>query len=695
MAPGDRLRARESGAPAVLPARLVAGRYRLVGELGRGGMGVVWLGEDELVRRRVAIKELRPLPGLAGADREVFARRALLEARSAARIDHPGAVTLYDVVPAAAADDAVYLIMELVQGPTLAELIGRDGALAGPQVAGFGLQLLDVLQTAHGLGIVHRDVKPANIMITAAGQVKLGDFGIAHTAGDTRLTRGGVMGTQAFMAPELFESGAVTAAADLWSLGATLYYAAEGRGAFDRDSSGATLRAIVLDKVPVPGCEPRLAAAISGMLQRDPAQRANVEQARAGLLEAAAAGPPPSAGPPAAGPGPVLDNGPVLDKGPGWARRTTRQVPFRAGDDSSAGHSARRPSRRHVSRQVIVVTAAGALVAAAVLAGGLLSAQHGSSSSLGPTTGAVTRPALRTTIAEAADTGSLALSPNGQMLATYSATSPVTLWNASNGRKIATLPYQTPYKVVFSPDGQMLAVAAGGGRLELWDIAARRTVTSTGVILATTVEFSPDGSTLAVADRRGVQLLHVATRRWSTTLFPDGFVNLNTMAFSPDGQTFAVGGSVSGYVYVLNVSDRRLIATLRPDPGAAVFGKAWVTFSPDSRTLAVLAGRKGQASRVWLWDVASRQRIATLTDPRSAGLTALSSSHRGVLAVGDVNGSVYLWDMASRKLIATLADPAGAASGFIEDVAFSANGGTLATSDSSGHVYIWNVTAGG
>jgi serine/threonine protein kinase len=217
--------------------RLVAGRYRLVRELGRGGMGTVWLAADELLGRAVAVKELRPAAGREGADLQNQQQRALQEARSAARIQHPGVITLYEVIPAAAADDPVYLIMELVEGLTLGELIARDGPLPAPQVASYGLQVLDALAAAHALGIVHRDVKPENIMITAGDRAKLSDFGIAHTIGDPRLTSSGVLGTQAYVAPELFDAAPITPAADLWSLGATLYHAAEGHGPFNRDST--------------------------------------------------------------------------------------------------------------------------------------------------------------------------------------------------------------------------------------------------------------------------------------------------------------------------------------------------------------------------------------------------------------------------------------------------------------------------
>ena len=349
--------------------RLVAGRYLLVRELGRGGMGVVWLAADEFLGRQVAVKELRPPRGLADQDLDVHQRRALREARSAARIRHPGAVTLYEAIPAGGGDDAVYLIMELIDGPTLAQLVARDGPLPAARVAALGAQLLDVLQAAHALGIVHRDVKPGNILITAGGQPKLADFGIAHTLGDPRLTTSGVMGTQAYQAPELFESAPVTPAADLWSLGATLYYAADGHGPFDRDSTGATLRAIILDDLPVPRTDPHLAAAITALLHRDPATRATTDQARAELHLVPGQGSSPPADPGQRG---------AITTRPSGASSSGRERGWNPDDETrrrldappvpdlpSEAPGKRAPGRGYLSRRAIVI----ATVAAAAVGG--------------------------------------------------------------------------------------------------------------------------------------------------------------------------------------------------------------------------------------------------------------------------------------------------------------------------------------
>jgi serine/threonine protein kinase len=356
-------------------ATLIAGRYLLMRELGRGGMGVVWLAADEFLGRQVAVKELRPPHGLTSKELDIYRRRALQEARSAARIHHPNAVTLYEAIPADEQDDAMYLIMEFIDGLTLGQLVASQGPLPSARVAALGLQLLDVLGAAHALGIVHRDVKPGNILITANDQVKLTDFGIAHTMGDDRLTRSGVLGTQAYQAPERFESVPITPAVDLWSLGATLYFAADGRGPFDRDSTGATLRAIVLDDPPVPRCEAHLASTITRLLLRDPAERATIDQARAQLREVPAHEPTPLSDPERSEPITAeSSDAAARDQGPGWnPDAETRFTPdgTRLLDHVTEIHGERAPSRRHVSRRAVVI-AMTVVVAAAGTAFGLL-----------------------------------------------------------------------------------------------------------------------------------------------------------------------------------------------------------------------------------------------------------------------------------------------------------------------------------
>jgi len=408
-----------------MEGRLVAGRYRLIRPLGRGGMGTVWLGEDQLAGRQVAVKELRPPDGVSDTEQDVFRRRALAEARSAARLTHPNAVTLYDVIPASPADDAVYLIMEYVDGATLAQVIEREGPLSEQRAAGIALQMLSILDAAHALGIVHRDIKPANIMITAAGQVKLADFGIAHMVGGTRLTGSGVIGTPAYMAPEQLQGLDITPAVDLWALGATLYDAVAGRNPFDRQTTAATFHAILMADLPQAPCGPPLAPVITGLLVRDPAQRMTTGQARALLTgPAAPPGPPTMAGQAWPGPG-----GTAVATSPGsmWAPGP----PGTAVATGPAGSPGQPPGRRRLvlaGAGAAVVVAAVAVAAVTLLPGssGSGSAGRGSAAS-GPSSGAsgaASSAAASTAASSAPDTSAPASSAPASLAASGTA-SPV------------------------------------------------------------------------------------------------------------------------------------------------------------------------------------------------------------------------------------------------------------------------------
>ncbi|WP_328645612.1 serine/threonine protein kinase [Amycolatopsis sp. NBC_00348] len=263
--------------------RLVAGRYAISAELGRGGMGVVWRGEDQFLGRPVALKELATPPGASPTHLE----RVLREARTAGRLNHPGVVTVYDVV---SEHGATFIVMELVIAPTLADVVGREGPLANDRVAALGLQVLSALESAHAAGIVHRDVKPSNIMVRPGDRVKLADFGIARAMDDPGLTQtGGVMGSPGYMPPELFAGAGPSPASDLWSLGATLFHAAEGRAPFQRTTTAATLHAIMYDRPVLERCRGPLADAVLGLLTQSTSDRLTAAGTRR-LLEFARTG---------------------------------------------------------------------------------------------------------------------------------------------------------------------------------------------------------------------------------------------------------------------------------------------------------------------------------------------------------------------------------------------------------------------
>ncbi|MEV0737152.1 protein kinase [Streptomyces sp. NPDC050549] len=271
----------------VRDGRLVGGRYRLLERIGSGGMGTVWRAFDELVDREVAVKQAR-LPG--DPEDEEFQRaahRLYREARAAARVDHPSAVAIHDVV--IEDDQLPWIVMELVRGESLHELLGR-GRLAPAESARIGRAVLGALSAAHAVGIVHRDVKPANVLLGPHGRVVLTDFGIAHIQGEESLTASGeFVGSLEFIAPERMSGTGAGPASDLWSLGVLLYAAVEGASPFRRTTVESTLGAILSGEPPEPTRAGPLGPLIVRMLARDPEERPGAEEVGA-VLEAVAAG---------------------------------------------------------------------------------------------------------------------------------------------------------------------------------------------------------------------------------------------------------------------------------------------------------------------------------------------------------------------------------------------------------------------
>ncbi len=252
--------------------RVIAGRYRLKEPIGRGAMGTVWRAWDEILDREVAVKELRISDGLPPDERAKAYQRTHREARTAARLSHPGVVTVFDV---AEEDERPWIIMELVAARSLDQIIAHDGPLPPHRAAHAGRQLLAALATAHAAGVLHRDVKPSNVLLADGGRAVLTDFGIATFQGDPKLTQTGmVMGSPGFTAPERIQGNPATPASDLWSLGATLYAAVEGHGPFDR-AGGAitTMSAIINSDPPSAPSAAGLGAVIDALLRRNPADR--------------------------------------------------------------------------------------------------------------------------------------------------------------------------------------------------------------------------------------------------------------------------------------------------------------------------------------------------------------------------------------------------------------------------------------
>ncbi|MFE4673093.1 serine/threonine-protein kinase [Streptomyces sp. NPDC056721] len=282
--------------------RLIGGRYRLLSKLGHGGMGTVWRAKDETVDREVAVKEPRVPDHLPERERTTVFERMRREARAAARLDHPAVVNVHDV---AVEDGQPWIVMEFVQGRTLGDAL-QEGTLGARDAARIGLEVLGALEAAHAAGVLHRDVKPDNVMLGRHDRVVLTDFGIAQIEGETNLTdTGGFVGSPEFIAPERVLGQRPGPASDLWSLGVVLYAATEGVSPFRRNNTPATLQSVI-NATPAAPAAARgpLAEAINGLLAKDPARRPNAARVR-DLLERAANPPeqPPTQVVQLAGPG--------------------------------------------------------------------------------------------------------------------------------------------------------------------------------------------------------------------------------------------------------------------------------------------------------------------------------------------------------------------------------------------------------
>jgi hypothetical protein len=347
------------------PGRVIAGRYRLLSMLGSGGMGTVWRAEDELLGRMVAVKEVAPPTDATSDEGRTLRERTLHEARTAARLAHQNVVTVYDV-----AEDGgrPWIVMELVDARSLRDIVEHTGPLTPRETAEVGCQLLSALCAAHALGIVHRDVKPGNVLIDDDGRAVLADFGIARTLDSPTVTRSGVIvGSPAYTAPERARGERGGPASDLWALGATLYAAVEGRPPYQRDGAWATLNAVVTEDPDPPSRAGPLWPVLRGLLTADPASRLGPETSERMLRDVAAGADQGATAP--------LTPSPLPGADLALAERTRA---FRGADPPQRRAPAQPAVARATARSAGVtrrrwpVLLAMAAVVAALLAGGLI-----------------------------------------------------------------------------------------------------------------------------------------------------------------------------------------------------------------------------------------------------------------------------------------------------------------------------------
>jgi eukaryotic-like serine/threonine-protein kinase len=345
--------------------RLVAGRYRLLSPLGEGGMGVVWRARDELLAREVAVKEVRAPAALGTTDEQRLYARLEREAWAAGRISHRNVVTVYDV---ATEDGRPWIVMELVRGLALSDVLDAEGPLPPQRVAHIGAEILAALRAAHEAGVLHRDVKPGNVLIANDGRVVLTDFGIATVEGTPNLTMTGeLIGSPEFLAPERALGRTPGPESDLWSLGVLLYAAVEGSTPFRQDTPLNTLRAVVDEELPPPRRAGALAPVIAGLLRKDPAERLSAEEAEHQLRVIGAGGGARTAPPP---PGPYSPT--VSAASPTPATPPTPFVPHPVPGTATTATTGVPPERARRAAMVLVAGVAILLLAVGGLAWALV-----------------------------------------------------------------------------------------------------------------------------------------------------------------------------------------------------------------------------------------------------------------------------------------------------------------------------------
>ncbi|WEO98339.1 serine/threonine-protein kinase [Streptomyces sp. FXJ1.172] len=473
--------------------RVIAGRYRLLSPLGEGGMGTVWRARDEVLHREVAVKEVRAPAGLPAFDVERMYARLEREAWAAARVANRNVVTVYDV---AVEGGRPWIVMELVRGLSLADQLEAEGPMPPQRAAHIGAEVLSALRAAHAAGVLHRDVKPANVLLANDGRVVLTDFGIASVEGSSAITMTGeVVGSPEFLSPERALGRTPGPESDLWSLGVLLYAAVEGVSPFRYETPIGTLRAVVDEELPSPHRAGPLASVIEGLLRKDPAERMDAERAERELRLVAAGGAPSQEGAFRAdtAPGPFAYGPPVAGQEP-WPPRQPSATPPLPQPAAPAFDTAPVPSdppRR--GRGAVVALVAGLLALALALAGLAYALMHRGSGNAeaggGPTT------ATTSSHPPSSDTGSDTGSPTASRSSTSSSAQPaqsvqVALAGAHTAYAgscpppgaqapvftavftVGRVPAQVQYRWVLAhgsvadPGWRTLSFAAGGGKTQ-------------------------------------------------------------------------------------------------------------------------------------------------------------------------------------------------------------------------------------
>jgi len=677
---------------------LLAG-YRLETQVGAGGMAVVFRARDERLGRLAALKILAP----ALATDEQFRLRFIAESRAAAAVDDPFIIPVYE---AGEADGVLFIAMRFVQGGDLRHVLDREGALPPERAAGFISPVASALDAAHRAGLVHRDVKPGNILIDAGqdrpDHVYLSDFGVAKAVSSAGLTGPGFfVGTPDYAAPEQIQGRPVDGRADQYALACVAFQLLTGALPFSAGQGLPALLAHVSTAPPSPTARrPELPAAVDRVMARamakDPEARYPSCLDFAGALREALGLPPFDPEGAATAPAVAQPTRPAGDT----VTLAPATVPPGPGTEGRPGQVTTLIRRHKLPALALAVVTLAAVGAVAFVATSAATAPAKSPSVT--ESGVAARSAHATTAASPLGAPSyshvairlpspyagkgidaLAFGLNGTALAIADGEH-VCLWDVVTNKGCRSSSDVTVANAVaFSPDGKTLGVGGAGGRVALFNARTMTLTTfftdpgSEGVV---SLALGPNGKTVAAGDNNGsVYLWDVATGKAITLTDPEG-QGVRTVAFSPDGKTLAVG-DLNGSVYLWEAVGGKLASTLT-DPGSK--GVDSMAFSPDGATLA--AGDFN--GRTFLWDVAGKTVARAYPDPSSKGVTAVAFSPDGrLLVAADENSDIFFWNAAAVGLVNPLV-----ANQFVTELAFSADSKTLAAGDDGGGLTLWHIS---
>jgi serine/threonine-protein kinase len=675
-------------------------------------MAVVFRARDERLGRSIALKVMAP----EWTEDEEFRRRFVAESRAAAQVDDPHVIPVYE---AGAAGGVLFIAMRLVTGTDLRGVLRREGVLPPVRALELLSPVASALDAAHAAGLVHRDVKPGNILVDERpgrpDHVYLADFGLSKgaAAGMSLTGAGNYLGTPNYSAPEQIQGLNVDGRADQYALACVAFELFTGQAPYRRDMPMAVMLAHVSEPPPsLAASRPGMPVTADRVIARAMAKRPEHRYASCrdfidALREAFGLSPygsgsvPIASGVPARGPASPAP-GPGATVGVDWPRGPTRAEAVGRGSRTEPGAGDGEPTRHR--RRPLVIALAGAVIVAAVAIPWLLTSSHGSGAAkTAASTQSATLATLSATLSAPAGSHSVessAFKPGTATLAVGMFNGDVDLWDTATKKLTGTL--HDPVKetagvasVAFGPGGTL--AVGDGGNVYLWDAAGKSPVLTTTLPApadasgqgVTSVAFGPDGSLAAAYSEGEVYVWDTASKQITATVpEPAGNFGVTSVAFG-SGSTLAVGYS-GGDIDLWDTVTKANTATLTGPPGlAGTVGVGSVAFGAGGNTLAVGYDN----GDVYLWDIPSKQAMATLNPPTDSQATAVVALGPGgtTLAVGYNDGDVYLRNTATQNVTGILHAPSKE-TGTVASLAFGP-AGTLAVGATNGDTYLWHVNS--